>query len=92
MKFLCICVAGLILLSFVLGVLISQPEVPLSTSGMLTRLNGESAFALMSILGASIMPHNFYLHSSIVQVPLPLLPNLSGLCSSSPTKHELGHV
>ncbi|KAF3443022.1 hypothetical protein FNV43_RR16943 [Rhamnella rubrinervis] len=66
-KFLCICIAGLILLSFVLGVLISQPEVPLSMNGMLTRLSGESAFALMSILGASIMPHNFYLHSSIVQ-------------------------
>lgn len=69
-KFLCICIAGFILLSFVLGVIISQPEVPLSVNGMLTKLSGESAFALMSILGASIMPHNFYLHSSIVQVPL----------------------
>ncbi|XP_015899779.3 ethylene-insensitive protein 2.1 isoform X1 [Ziziphus jujuba] len=66
-KFLCICIAGFILLSFVLGVIISQPEVPLSVNGMLTKLSGESAFALMSILGASIMPHNFYLHSSIVQ-------------------------
>lgn len=62
--------AGCILLSLVLGVLISQPEIPLSMNLMLTRLNGESAFTLMSLLGASVMPHNFYVHSSIVQVLL----------------------
>lgn len=69
-KFLCVCiyVAGFILLSFVLGVFISQPQMPLSMTGMLTKLSGESAFSLMSLLGASIMPHSFYLHSSIVQV------------------------
>ncbi|CAK9320070.1 unnamed protein product [Citrullus colocynthis] len=66
-KFLYICMAGFILLSLVLGVLISQPEIPLSMNLMLTRLNGESAFTLMSLLGASVMPHNFYVHSSIVQ-------------------------
>ncbi|GMI79724.1 ENHANCED RESPONSE TO ABA3, CYTOKININ RESISTANT 1, ORESARA 2, ETHYLENE INSENSITIVE 2, ORESARA 3 [Hibiscus trionum] len=66
-SFLCMYVAGFILLSYVFGVLISQPESSLSMTGMLTRLSGESAFALMSLLGASIMPHNFYLHSSIVQ-------------------------
>ncbi|XP_062004137.1 ethylene-insensitive protein 2.1 isoform X1 [Rosa rugosa] len=68
-KFLCVCIyiAGFLLLSFVLGVFISQPQVPLSMTGMLTKLSGESAFSLMSLLGASIMPHSFYLHSSIVQ-------------------------
>uniref|UniRef100_A0A6N2MA66 Uncharacterized protein n=2 Tax=Salix viminalis TaxID=40686 RepID=A0A6N2MA66_SALVM len=33
---------------------------------MQTKLSEESVFALMSLLGASIMPHNFFLHSSIV--------------------------
>ncbi|KAJ7976947.1 ethylene-insensitive protein 2 [Quillaja saponaria] len=66
-KFLCLCMASIVLVSFVLGLLISQPEIPLSMNGMLTKLSGESAFALMSLLGANIMPHNFYLHSSIVQ-------------------------
>ncbi|KAB2622358.1 ethylene-insensitive protein 2-like [Pyrus ussuriensis x Pyrus communis] len=66
-KVLCIYVAGFILLSFVLGVIISQPEMPRSMNGMLTKLSGESAFALMSLLGASIMPHSLYFHSSIVQ-------------------------
>ncbi|XP_022143762.1 ethylene-insensitive protein 2 isoform X2 [Momordica charantia] len=74
-KFLYICMAGCILLSLVLGVLISQPEIPLSMNLMLTRLNGESAFTLMSLLGASVMPHNFYVHSSIVQHQSP--PNIS---------------
>ncbi|XP_010558161.1 PREDICTED: ethylene-insensitive protein 2 [Tarenaya hassleriana] len=55
--------AGLILLFYVCGVLSSQPEIPFSMNGSLTRLNGESIFALMSLLGASVMPHNFYLHS-----------------------------
>ncbi|XP_050381263.1 ethylene-insensitive protein 2 isoform X2 [Argentina anserina] len=64
---LCIYIVGFILLSFVLGVFISQPQMPLSMTGLLTKLSGESAFSLMSLLGASIMPHSFYLHSSIVQ-------------------------
>ncbi|EXC16205.1 Ethylene-insensitive protein 2 [Morus notabilis] len=66
-NFLCIYIAGFILFSSVLGVLINHQEMTLSMNGMLTKLSGESAFALMSLLGASIMPHNFYLHSSIVQ-------------------------
>ncbi|KAM2891317.1 hypothetical protein COP2_009628 [Malus domestica] len=66
-KVVCIYVTGFILLSFVLGVIISQPEMPHSMNGMLTKLSGESAFALMSLLGASIMPHSLYFHSSIVQ-------------------------
>ncbi|GMI71236.1 ENHANCED RESPONSE TO ABA3, CYTOKININ RESISTANT 1, ORESARA 2, ETHYLENE INSENSITIVE 2, ORESARA 3 [Hibiscus trionum] len=66
-RFLCIYAACFILLSYLFGVLFSQPEISLSMTGMLTKLSGESAFALMSLLGASIMPHNFYLHSFIVQ-------------------------
>lgn len=64
---------GFVLLCYVLGVIIGQPEIPLSMNGMPTKFSGESAFALMSLLGATIMPHNFYLHSSIVQVAPSLL-------------------
>lgn len=66
-KFLCIGWASSVLLSYVFGVVINQPETPFSIGGMLNKFSGESAFALMSLLGASIIPHNFYLHSSIVQ-------------------------
>ncbi|KAL6534182.1 Ethylene-insensitive protein 2 [Orobanche hederae] len=55
------------LASYVIGVIVSQPENSLSASGMLTKLTGENAYVLMSVLGSNIMPHNFYLHSSIVQ-------------------------
>ncbi|XP_039068316.1 ethylene-insensitive protein 2-like isoform X1 [Hibiscus syriacus] len=75
-SFLCIYAAGFILLSYVFGVLVNQPEISISLTGMPTKLSGESAFALMSILGASIMPHNFYLHSSIVLEHMGL-PNIS---------------
>ncbi|KAI4349143.1 hypothetical protein L6164_009775 [Bauhinia variegata] len=66
-KLLGLFVAGFVLLSFILGVLISQPEIPFSMNVIVTKLSGESAFALMSLLGATLVPHNFYLHSSIVQ-------------------------
>ncbi|KAJ1398442.1 NRAMP family [Sesbania bispinosa] len=66
-KILGLFVAGFVLLSFILGILINQPEIPLSINGINTKLSGESAFVLMSLLGATLVPHNFYLHSSIVQ-------------------------
>ncbi|KAJ6993373.1 ethylene-insensitive protein 2-like [Populus alba x Populus x berolinensis] len=65
-SFLSACIAGLLLLLYFFGVLISQPEIPLPMNGMPTKLSEDSAFALMSLLGASIMPHNFFLHSCIV--------------------------
>ncbi|KAI7751597.1 hypothetical protein M8C21_019144 [Ambrosia artemisiifolia] len=67
-KFMCVCLASFALLSYLFGVLVSQPDTSLSVGGgMLITLSGESVFALISLLGASIMPHNFYLHSSFVQ-------------------------
>ncbi|XP_044473414.1 ethylene-insensitive protein 2-like [Mangifera indica] len=66
-NFLCISMAGVLFVSYVLGVLISQPETPVSVNGMLTKLSGESTFTVMSLLGANIMPHNLYLHSSIIR-------------------------
>jgi len=61
-------VAGFALLFYVFGVLISQPEVPLVINGIFPKLSGESAYSLMALLGANIMAHNFYIHSSIVKV------------------------
>ncbi|GJS32513.1 ethylene-insensitive protein 2-like protein [Tanacetum coccineum] len=70
-KFICMWLATVALFSYFFGVLTSQRDTSLFSRWQLvsiTNLSGESAFALMSLLGASIMPHNFYLHSSIVQV------------------------
>ncbi|KAK9058788.1 hypothetical protein SSX86_023631 [Deinandra increscens subsp. villosa] len=66
-KFICMWLATVALFSYFFGVITSQRDTSLSIGGILINLNGESVFALMGLLGASIMPHNFYLHSSIVQ-------------------------
>ncbi|KAE8661039.1 hypothetical protein F3Y22_tig00116939pilonHSYRG00016 [Hibiscus syriacus] len=80
-SFLCIYAASFILLSYVFGVLLNQPEISISMTGIPIKLSGESAFSLMSLLGASLMPHNFYLHSSIVQEHLgPPNMSKSALC------------
>ncbi|KAL9258187.1 Ethylene-insensitive protein 2.1-like protein [Drosera capensis] len=66
-KFFVIWTTGLTFGFYVLGMMLSQPEFSVPPNSALFKLSGETAFALMSLLGASVMPHNFYLHSSIVQ-------------------------
>jgi len=62
------CIAGFALLCYVLGLLVSQPQIPLTVNVIFPKLSGESAYSLMALLGANIMAHNFYIHSSVVQV------------------------
>ncbi|XP_037428900.1 protein ETHYLENE-INSENSITIVE 2-like isoform X1 [Triticum dicoccoides] len=62
------CIAGFTILCFVLGLLISQPEIPLHVNVMFPKLSGESAYSLMALMGANVISHNFYVHSSVVQV------------------------
>ena len=62
------CVAGFTLLCFVLGLLISHPQTPVNMNVMFPKLSGESAYSLMALLGANIIVHSFYTHSSFVQV------------------------
>ncbi|KAK9748672.1 hypothetical protein RND81_02G072400 [Saponaria officinalis] len=66
-KFFVVCLAGLTIACYVLGALSSLPEFTTSSNNLVSKLSGESAFALMGLLGSNVMPHNFYLHSSIVQ-------------------------
>ncbi|KQJ86905.1 protein ETHYLENE-INSENSITIVE 2 [Brachypodium distachyon] len=61
------CIAGLALVCFVLGLLVSQPKVPLDMNVMFPKLSGESAYSLMALLGGNVIVHNFYVHSSFVQ-------------------------
>ncbi|GAB2226972.1 hypothetical protein Droror1_Dr00008771 [Drosera rotundifolia] len=79
-KFFVKWITGLTFGFYVLGMMISQPEFSVPPNSVLFKLSGETAFALMSLLGANVMPHNFYLHSSIVQCYL----GSSGESKSSP--------
>lgn len=73
------CIAGFALLCFVLGLLVSQPKIPLDMNAMFPKLSGESAYSLMALMGANIIAHNFYVHSSVVQVQRRSVLTLGGL-------------
>ena len=67
-------VAGLIFIIFCCfgyELLISRPDVAAVISGLLPKTeivtNSDMLYIAIGILGATVMPHNLYLHSSIVQ-------------------------
>jgi manganese transport protein len=67
-------VIGLILLiggCFLLEILFSRPDIREVLGGVLPKMeivrNPQMLFVAIGILGATVMPHNLYLHSSIVQ-------------------------
>jgi manganese transport protein len=67
-------VAGLIniiFFSFLYEMIVSKPEIFPMLSGLIPRpqivFNPDMLYIAIGILGATVMPHNLYLHSSIVQ-------------------------
>lgn len=60
-----------ILFVFVFEVIISKPEISALLGGYIPKpeivTNPDMLFISLGILGATVMPHNLYLHSSIVQ-------------------------
>jgi manganese transport protein len=58
----------LIGLSFFIQLMIAKPEAADIVSGLKPFLeNDEALFIAIGIIGATVMPHNLYLHSSLVQ-------------------------
>ncbi len=61
----------LILLCFGYEIIVSQPDIVAVSKGLVpsTQIvsNPEMLYIAIGILGATVMPHNLYLHSSIVQ-------------------------
>jgi manganese transport protein len=52
---------------FGIELLLSKPAVAEIATGLLPRLSSESLYVAIGILGATVMPHNLYLHSALVQ-------------------------
>ncbi len=52
---------------FGVEILWAQPPSAGMLAGLLPRLNSESLYVAIGILGATVMPHNLYLHSALVQ-------------------------
>ncbi len=58
---------SVIAICFIAEVLWAKPDAGGILSGFLPRISGESLYTAIAILGATVMPHNLYLHSALVQ-------------------------
>ncbi|TAK60773.1 MAG: divalent metal cation transporter [Bacteroidetes bacterium] len=64
-------------LCYVVELLIAQPQWGLIPQNIfIPTINSESILVAIGILGATVMPHNLYLHSSIIQSRLPEQPTV----------------
>jgi manganese transport protein len=55
-------------LSFLIEMFIVQPDIKEVAKGFIpTNLTGNSLYIAIGIIGATVMPHNLYLHSALVQ-------------------------
>src|SRR5437016_5722633 len=52
---------------FLIEMAFAQPSLRGMVSGIVPSLNGDSLYVAIAILGATVMPHNLYLHSALVQ-------------------------
>jgi len=58
---------GVIGVCFLIEILLARPVLSEVASGLIPRLDSESLYVAIGILGATVMPHNLYLHSALVQ-------------------------
>ena len=52
---------------FLVELAFAKPVISELVSGLVPRIDGKSLYIAVSIIGATVMPHNFYLHSALVQ-------------------------
>src|SRR5581483_2727316 len=52
---------------FAIELLFARPHIGEIATGLIPRLSNDSLYVAIGILGATVMPHNLYLHSSLVQ-------------------------
>lgn len=52
---------------FIFEIVLARPDAPAVLTGLIPRLNSESIYIAVAIFGATVMPHNLYLHSALVQ-------------------------
>ncbi|HVN07048.1 MAG TPA: Nramp family divalent metal transporter [Bryobacteraceae bacterium] len=52
---------------FCVEIVFARPNVPSLIAGVIPRINNQSLYVAIGMLGATVMPHNLYLHSALVQ-------------------------
>ncbi|SRR5579883_1266726 len=53
--------------AFFIEMFFAKPDLGGIVAGIVPKLNDQSLFVAIGILGATVMPHNLYLHSALVQ-------------------------
>ena len=53
---------------FLIEVVLSKPEWTSVFAGFVPRLDASALYIAIGIIGATVMPHNLYLHSALVQI------------------------
>ena len=67
MEGLILSLVGLIGLAYVVELFLARPDWGEVATGFVPRLNKDSLYVAIGIIGATVMPHNLYLHSALVQ-------------------------
>lgn len=63
-----VCLVAVIGLSFLVEIILARPNLSEVVTGFVPRIpNTQALFIATGIIGATIMPHNLYLHSALVQ-------------------------
>jgi len=63
-----ISLVAIIGLSFLIEIFLAKPDLGAVAKGFIpTPLNSEALYIAVGIIGATVMPHNLYLHSALVQ-------------------------
>jgi len=52
---------------FCIEIFLSKPAISEMATGLIPRLSTQNLYIAIAILGATVMPHNLYLHSALVQ-------------------------
>ena len=52
---------------FAFEIFLAKPDIAEVVTGLLPRLDSSSIYIAVAIFGATVMPHNLYLHSALVQ-------------------------
>jgi manganese transport protein len=58
---------GVIAVCFTAEIAMAKPDWLAVTAGLLPRIDNSSLYVAVAMLGATVMPHNLYLHSALVQ-------------------------
>jgi len=52
---------------FLIEILLAKPAWSQMATGLIPRVNADNLYIAVAIIGATVMPHNLYLHSALVQ-------------------------